>query len=167
MREGGQETSITRQAADPTAFFASAHAARTSLGGDTKPVKQLKLNEHTHTTRIQALALAEASISAEKIQEITGIDPRTLAGLRKLARERGYDPSISMLLKEEYVVDPPNAVKPRGRPKKRKPEDDIDPAITGGSPPNKAPPGYVDAASLPPGNWDFSTPTVGKAATIY
>lgn len=109
--------------------------------------------------RVQALALAEASISSERIYEITGIDPKVLAGLRKLARERGYDPGVSMQMKEEYVVDPPNANRPRGRPKKRKPEDDLDPALESApasSP--RAPPGYVQADSLPPGNWNFMTP---------
>jgi hypothetical protein len=117
------------------------------------------MQEHSMAVRIQALALAEASISSEKIYEITGIDPKVLAGLRKLARDRGYDPSISMQMKEEYVVDPPNANRPRGRPKKRKPEDELDPALSGiqnSSP--RAPPGYVQADSLPPGNWNFMTP---------
>ena len=157
MKDQGVENSITRQAADPAGFFKSSKPFQSNES--PKPPKVLKMAEHSMAVRIQALALAEASISSEKIFEITGIDPKIQAGLRKLARDRGYDPSISMQLKEEYVVDPPNANRPRGRPKKRKPEDDLDPALAGAqnsSP--RAPPGYVSADSLPPGNWNFMAP---------
>ena len=170
MKDQGLENTITQQAADPQGF-----KNNNSFGANDspKPPKVLKMTEHTTAVRIQALALAEASISSERIHEITGIDPKVLAGLRRLARERGYDPSISMQLKEEYVLDPPNANRPRGRPKKRKPEDDpeVDPALQGVSPPSqqqqqqqqqpmpRAPPGYVAADSLPPGNWNFMTPS--------
>jgi hypothetical protein len=157
MKDQGVENTITRQAADPAGFFKSSKSIQNNA--EPKPPKVLKMQEHSMAVRIQALALAEASISSERILEITGIDPKTLAGLRKLARDRGYDPSISMQLKEEYVVDPPNTNRPRGRPKKRKPEDDLDPALS--SPQDstpRAPPGYVSADSLPPGNWNFMTP---------
>lgn len=152
MKDEGIENSITRQAADPAGYFKSSKAYQTA-GDSPKPPKILKMGEHTTAVRIQALALAEASISSERIFEITGIDPKILAGLRKLARDRGYDPNISMQLKEEYVLDPPNANRPRGRPKKRKPEDEVDPALQEMN--NRAPPGYVSADSLPPGNWNF------------
>ena len=159
MEEQGIETTITRQAADPAAFF-RAKQLSIAAGADAKPSKVLKIMEQDMAVRIQALALAEASIAAERIQEITGIDPRVLAGMRKLARERGYDPSVSMKLKEEYVLDPPNTAKPRGRPKKRKPGDELDPAMAQGSPATRAPPGYLAADQLPPGNWNFMQPTV-------
>ena len=165
MKEQGVENTITQQAADPQGFFKN---NKTFASNDSpKPPKVLKMTEHTTAVRIQALALAEASISSERIQEITGIDPKVLAGLRRLARERGYDPSISMQLREEYVLDPPNSNRPRGRPKKRKPEDDpeVDPQLEGVSPPQqgqtRAPPGYVAAETLPPGNWNFMTPSPG------
>ena len=163
MKEQGVDNSITQQAADPAGFFKASKGFESN--SSPKPPKVLKMAEHSTAVRIQALALAEASISAEKIFEITGIDPKVLAGLRKLARDRGYDPSITMQLKEEYVVDPPNANRPRGRPKKRKPEDDLDPALADTQvhvqvqePSPRAPPGYVSAESLPPGNWNFMTP---------
>jgi hypothetical protein len=155
MKDSGIENSITRQAADPAGFFKSSRSYQAN--GDGKSPKVLKMAEHTNAVRIQALALAEASIASERIFEITGIEPKVLAGLRKLARDRGYDPNVSMQLKEEYVVDPPNANRPRGRPKKRKPEDDVDPALHGLEE-SRAPPGYVSAESLPPGNWNFMTP---------
>lgn len=157
MKEQGIENSITRQAADPAGYFKSSRSYQTT-GDSPKPPKVLKMAEHSTAVRIQALALAEANISSERIFEITGIEPRVLAGLRKLARDRGYDPNISMQLKEEYVLDPPNANRPRGRPKKRKPEDDVDPALQGLDANARAPPGYVAADSLPPGNWNFMTP---------
>ena len=163
MKNNAVENSITRQAADPQGFFKSSKTFQTN--DSPKPPKVLKMAEHSTAVRIQALALAEASISSERIQEITGIEPKILVGLRRLARERGYDPSISMQLKEEYVLDPPNANRPRGRPKKRKPEDDgdVDPQLQGVTPDQqsqqRAPPGYMAADQLPPGNWNFMTPT--------
>ncbi|EXJ95077.1 hypothetical protein A1O1_00195 [Capronia coronata CBS 617.96] len=159
MKEQGIETSITRQAADPAAFFRSGDWSQKSV--EAKAPKVLKMQEHSTAVRIQALALAEANISSERIQEVTGMDPKTLAGLRKLARERGYDPNVSMQLKEEYVLDPPNANRPRGRPKKRKPEDELDPALT--SLPDPGPRTASEFTprrdNLPPGHWDFMAAT--------
>jgi hypothetical protein len=159
MKDQGVENTITRQAADPAGFFKSSKSFQ--IDAEPKAPKVLKMAEHSIAVRIQALALAEASISSERIFEITGIEPKVLAGLRKLARDRGYDPNVSMQLREGYVVDPPNANRPRGRPRKRKPEDDLDPALSTPQQPNstpRAPPGYVSAESLPPGNWNFMTP---------
>ncbi|KIV97657.1 hypothetical protein PV10_01376 [Exophiala mesophila] len=164
MKEAGVETSITRQAADPQSFFRSNEWPHKSA--EAKAPKVLKMQEHSTAVRIQALALAEASISSERIQEITGMDPKVLAGLRRLARERGYDPSISMQLKEEYVLDPPNANRPRGRPKKRKPEDDVDPALTGIHDSAQTTPPFSQRDNLPPGQWNFmATPTHGYTMT--
>ncbi|KIW54885.1 hypothetical protein PV05_07216 [Exophiala xenobiotica] len=160
MKEQGVETSITRQAADPAAFFRTADWTQKSA--EAKAPKVLKMQEHSTAVRIQALALGEASISSERIQEITGMDPKVLAGLRRLARERGYDPSVSMQLKEEYVLDPPNNSRPRGRPKKRKPEDDVDPALTNMQDTTQGTPTFTptrQASNLPPGQWDFMAAT--------
>lgn len=156
MKEQGIETSITRQASDPAGFFRDSKSIQTSNSG--KQNKPLKMQEHPIAVRIQALALAEASISSERIQEITGIDAKVLAGLRSLARERGYDPKISMTLKEEYVLDPPSTPNQKSRPRKRKPEEELDStlSIIHNS---RAPPGYVQPESLPPGNWNFMAPT--------
>ena len=162
MKEQGLENSITKQAEDPAAFFRAKQVS--ILGtGDSKPPKVLKLDNHSMAVRIQALALAESHISPERIHEITGIDPKVLAGMRKMARERGFDPNVSMQMKEEYVLDPPSNKNPRGRPKKRKPEDEIEPQLMATPTPvniNRAPPGYIQADSLPPGNWNFMTPTL-------
>ncbi|OAL39034.1 hypothetical protein AYO20_01785 [Fonsecaea nubica] len=164
MKEQGIENSITRQAADPQAFFRSSDWAQRTT--EAKAPKVLKMGDHTTAVRIQALALAEASIAYDRIQEITGMDPKVMAGLRRLARERGYDPSVSMQLKEEYVLDPPNTPRPRGRPpKKRKTEEEVDPALTNmqqeGSRPQS--PSYsgtpTNRSNLPPGQWDFIAPT--------
>lgn len=165
MKDQGLETSITRQAADPAAFFRSQDWTQKS--SEAKAPKVLKMQEHTTAVRIQALALAEASISSERIHEITGVEPKVLAGLRRLARERGYDPNVSMQLKEEYVLDPPNANRPRGRPKKRKPEDDVDPALTADLPePTQSTPTFTQRDNLPPGQWNFmTTPTHGYTMT--
>ncbi|RMZ89467.1 hypothetical protein DV736_g3300, partial [Chaetothyriales sp. CBS 134916] len=136
MKEQGVENTITRQAADPQGFFKTSRSFQTD---SPKPPKVLKMAEHSTAVRIQALALAEISISYDRIQEITGIDQKVMVGLRRLARERGYDPNISMQLKEEYVLDPPNANRPRGR--------------------------YVAADSLPPGNWNFMAPNPSYGLT--
>jgi len=157
MKEQGIETSITRQAENPQEFFRNSKSIQAL--NEPKPAKTLKLPDVSNAVRIQALALAEASIASERVQQITGIDPKQLVTLRKLARERGYDPFLSMQLKEEYVSDPPNDKRPRGRPKKRKPEDELDPALTNMPNPARAPPGYVQADQLPPGDWNFMTPT--------
>lgn len=157
MKESGIENSITRQAADPAGFFKNSKVLQAF--GEPKPPKVLRMAEHTTAARIQALALAEAHISLERIHEVTGIDPKVVAGLRKLARDRGYDPNVSMVLKEEYVWDPPNANKPRGRPKKRRTDDDLDPELST-SP--RAPPGFGNGIdSLPPGDWNFIIPSAG------
>ena len=167
MREQGIETSITRQAADPAAFFRAKQVSIAAGSSDSKPPKVLKIQEHSMAVRIQALALAEASISSERIHEVTGIEPKVLAGMRKLARERGYDPNVSMRMKEEYVLDPPNTNRPRGRPKKRKLEDDIDPAMTQTPTNSRAPPGYIQAESLPPGNWNFMAAPIGQSISQH
>lgn len=162
MKEQGVENSITRQATDPAAFFRSADWNQKSA--EAKAPKVLKMQEHSTAVRIQALALAEANISSERIQEITGMDPKVLAGLKRLARERGYDPSVSMQLKEEYVLDPPNTGRPRGRPKKRKLDDEVDPALAGIHEAAQETPTFTPTRrqdNLPPGQWDFmaATPT--------
>ena len=170
MKDQGIETSITRQAADPAAFFRAKQLSIAAGSTDAKPPKVLKIQEHSMAVRIQALALAEASISSDRIHEITGIEPKVLAGMRKLARERGYDPNVSMRMKEDYVIDPPNTNRPRGRPKKRKPDEEIDPAMMQTPTPttatssttSRAPPGYIQADSLPPGNWNFMAAPMGQ-----
>ncbi|KIW31156.1 hypothetical protein, variant [Cladophialophora immunda] len=172
MKEQGIENSITRQAADPQAFFkrSTDWAQKTT---DTKAPKLPKMGDVSTAVRIQALALAEASIAYDRIQEITGMEPKVITGLRRLARERGYNPSDSMQLKEEYVLDPPSAPRPRGRPpKKRKPDAEVDPALTNmqegsrpqspsytGTPPN-------NRSNLPPGQWDFIAPTPPSGYTM-
>ena len=161
MKANGIDNSITRQAADPAGFFKNSKVLQAF--GEPKPPKVLKMAEHSTAARIQALALAEAHFSLERIHDVTGIDPKVVAGLRKLARDRGYDPNVSMVLKEEYVWDPPNSNKPKGRPpKKRRAEDDLDPDLTSASP--RGPPSFGDAdATLPPGDWNFIIPVTGSA----
>lgn len=155
MKAAGMENSITRQAADPAGFFKNSKVLQAF--GEPKPPKILKMGEHSTAVRIQALALAEAHISLDRIQEVTGMDAKVVAGLRKLARERGYDPNVSMVLKEEYVWDPPNTNKPRGRPKKRRPEDaSLDPELD--QSPRVAPSFADESPNLPPGNWNFMMP---------
>ena len=103
MKSQGIENSITRQAIDPAAF---AKPRKTDqLDGVEKRKTTQKLLDFPRAVRIQALALAEASISYDRIREITGIDAKLLEKMRKTARERGYDGAKSMQMKEDYVAD--------------------------------------------------------------
>lgn len=155
MKNAGIENSITRQAANPAEYFKNSKVLQAF--GEPKPPKILRMGDLSTAVRIQALALAEAHISTERIQEITGMDPKIVVGLRKLARERGYDPNVSMVLKDEYVEDQPNTNRPRGRPKKRKGDDDLDPELDE-SPISASGPFTVPTGNLPPGNWNFAIP---------
>ena len=65
-------------------------------------------------TRLQALALSEGGMDVKGVKAITNLSHGTIYRLRKLARDRGYNPEISKQLKLEYVVDRPKS----GRPKK-------------------------------------------------
>lgn len=179
------------------------HQGHTAQGGGIQ-----RFQEHPLAIKIQALALAEANISESFIYECTGVDARTLAMLRRVARERGLDPSKSRVLKEEYVtnlplsggVEPPltptlNATPATpllgaaaamvGKKRQREPstrdretEDggDLNGEDNGGGGGGaggsdrrggtgggsgsgggmRAPPGYLGAESLPPGNWNFA-----------
>lgn len=169
MKAQGIETSITRQAADPAAFFRAKKITVSKRATDPKPpgLKLPRTQEHSTAVRIQALALAESNISAERIHEITGIEPKALAGMRRLARDRGYDPLVSMRMKEEYVVDPPGINRQRGRPNKRKMDYYIDPAVLRTPATNRAPPGYIRANGLPPGNWNFVVAPIGQSSNQH
>ena len=151
MKSQGVENSITRRAADPTAFIKPPKADQTD--GTEKRKGPAKLTDFPVVVRIQALALAEASISYDRICEITGIDVKLLDKLRKNARERGYDPATSMQLKEEYVTDP---VKPSTGKLKKQRLDGIAQNGVGQAPAATSVPGYVQAETpgLPPGNWN-------------
>lgn len=151
MKSQGVENSITRRAADPAAFLKAPKADQTE--GTEKRKGPAKLTDFPMAVRIQALALAEASISYDRIREITGIDAKLLEKLRKNARDRGYEPSKSMQLKEEYVADP--AKTGAGKLKKQRLEGIVQNGV-GPAPAAPSTPGYVQAGTngLPPGNWN-------------
>ncbi len=152
MESQGIENSITRQAADPAAIVNPPKADQTD--GTEKRKKIQKITDFPMALRIQALALAEASISYDRVSEITGVETKLLDKMRKTARDRGYDPASSMQIKEDYVADPVN--RGQGRPKKQR----VDGIVHNGvrqAPVESAIPGYMQAetSSLPPGNWNF------------
>jgi hypothetical protein len=151
MKSQGVENSITRQAADPASFVKSRKPDQTD--GTEKRKATQRLTDFTVAIRIQALALAEASISYDRIREITGIETKLLDKIRRTAKERGYDPATSMQMKEEYVADP--AKQGQVRPKKPRVDGVIE--NEAGQPPNRQISGYIrpDTGSLPPGNWNF------------
>ena len=157
MRSQGIENSITRHAVDPTA--SSARPPNTDLPNGSEKRKAIqKIADFPTAIRIQALALAEVSISYDRIREITGMGAKLLDKLRKIARDRGYDPTTSMQIKEEYVVEPVDKV----QGKHRKQRDEVNLQRAGGQvPATGAIPGYgpADMVSLPPGDWNLMAGT--------
>jgi hypothetical protein len=152
MKLAGIQNSITQRAADPSTF-AKPPKADQSDGTEKRKVTQ-KITDFPVALRIQALALAEASISHDRVREITGIETKLLEKLRKIARERGYDPATSMQIKDEYVADP--VKQDQRRPKKPRFDGPLQNGV-GQASSGRVIPGYVsaDASSLPPGNWNF------------
>jgi len=73
----------------------------------------MPFKQHDVAVHIQALALVEEGISVNRVMQITGLARRTIFDLKKRARERGYNPTLSRALKMEYVEDAPRS----GRPK--------------------------------------------------
>lgn len=65
--------------------------------------------------RLQALALAEYGINLKTAAEQAGMTggAQAVRRLQQKARSRGYDPTVSKILKLMYVVDAPRS----GRPK--------------------------------------------------
>ncbi|KAL9116214.1 MAG: hypothetical protein Q9227_000585 [Pyrenula ochraceoflavens] len=173
MAEQGITNTITQQAqaaADERTTYESTPSrppavtasGAPSLSKKTFKQTQARFGEYPLATKIQALALAEANLSDQYIYESSGVDPRTLGMLRKVARDRGYDPAKSRALKEEYVTSLPSTGTFMEVGKKR-PRDsdggDTNGAGGSGSDSMRAPPGYMNADSLPPGNWNFTGTT--------
>lgn len=63
--------------------------------------------------RAQALALLEAGLPIEFIRYKTELSDSTIYRIRRVAKERGYDPTNSPVFKDEYFED----AKRSGRPK--------------------------------------------------
>ena len=70
--------------------------------------------KHDIGARIQALSLLEVGTPISLITEITGISQRSVYHLKVKAKQRGYDPKVSRVIKVEYVEDGARS----GRPKK-------------------------------------------------
>lgn len=147
MKMQGIENSITQRAANPSAHVKPAKADHPD--GIEKRKLYQRIADFPTAVRIQALALAEASISYERIREITGVETKLLDRMRKTARERGYDPTSSMQIKDEYVAD-------LVKPKKQRLDGSLQNGIAQ-APAERAIPDYVqaDTSNLPPGNWNF------------
>ena len=62
-------------------------------------------NSLTIGQRLQALSLIEHGISAKVVQAITEVSIQSISSLKRKARDRGYDPTVSRVLKVEYVQD--------------------------------------------------------------
>ena len=64
-----------------------------------------KRHYHDLATHAQALALLEEKIPVQRIVEITQMSKTSIFRLRRTAKSRGYNPSISRQLKVEYLED--------------------------------------------------------------
>jgi hypothetical protein len=151
MKLQGIENSITQHAANPSAFAKPTRPDQTEGLEKRKGVQ--KMTDFSMAVRIQALALAEASISSDRIREITGVDNKLLDKLRKTARDRGYDPTTSMQLQEHYVADPIKSGTAKSKKQKMNGAAQngvgLPPAVT-------TTPGYelANTSGLPPGHWN-------------
>lgn len=75
-------------------------------------------SHHCLAEKVQALTLLEWGMPPRRVAEVTNFSARQLYRLQEMARKRGYDPSVSLVIKDEHL-----AVAPRsGRPKKIRPE---------------------------------------------
>jgi transposase len=77
---------------------------------------------HDIATRVQALALYEEGITIKRIMEITGLSRSTIYDLRKKARKRGYDPTVSRIILLKYVEDAPRSGRPTKATEEQKAE---------------------------------------------
>jgi transposase len=69
---------------------------------------------HDIATRAQALALLQARVPIDRVSKISGISVNQIYRIDKKARERGYDPTTSTILSDDFLIDAPRS----GRPKK-------------------------------------------------
>ena len=69
---------------------------------------------HDVGTRLQALTMLETDHKIPEIITATNLSERSIYRLRKVAKERGYNPDVSKKLLLAYVEDAPRI----GRPKK-------------------------------------------------
>ena len=82
-------------------------------------VKDGRSVNHTLAQRLQALALAEAGIAMKQAAAMSGLhNAQSVKRLQTKARARGYNPTVSTILKSEYVCDGSRS----GRPKTFTPE---------------------------------------------
>ncbi|MCJ1300289.1 hypothetical protein MMC08_003085 [Hypocenomyce scalaris] len=73
---------------------------------------------HCLAEKVQALTLVEWGMPHKRVAEVTNFSVRQLYRLQQTARKRGYDPRISLVIKDEYLTVAPRS----GRPKKIRPE---------------------------------------------
>ena len=74
--------------------------------GDSRTVN------HTIAARLQALSLVEHGVGIDAAATASGMTSITVRRLRKKARERGFDPEVSSVMKEEHVKDAPRSGRP-------------------------------------------------------
>ncbi|KAL2044307.1 hypothetical protein N7G274_003012 [Stereocaulon virgatum] len=81
--------------------------------GEVVKIKDGRSVNHTIAQRVQALAIAEASIALKQAAALVGLhNAQSVKRLQQKARARGHDPNISTILKSEYVCDAPCSGRP-------------------------------------------------------
>jgi transposase len=63
--------------------------------------------------RAQALTLHRLGVSFDTIFETTGVPKRQVYRYLETAKERGYNPSLSEILRDEYLTNAPIPGRPR------------------------------------------------------
>jgi transposase len=63
--------------------------------------------------RAQALTLLQIGVSFDIITETTGISERQVYRYLEAAKKHGYNPSLSEILRDEYLTNAPKSGRPR------------------------------------------------------
>ena len=62
-------------------------------------------NSLTTGQKLQELCLVEHGIAVKVVQAVTGVSTQSISYIKRKALDRGYDPTVSRILKVEYVED--------------------------------------------------------------
>lgn len=70
-------------------------------------------SHHCLAEKVQALTLLGCGMPPQRVAEVTNFSARQLYRLQEMARKRGYDPSVSLVIKDEYLAVAPRSGRPR------------------------------------------------------
>lgn len=75
-------------------------------------IRRPQSNSSTIIQRVQAVILLEAGIAAKIVAATIELSEPVVYRWRRVAIQRGYDSTISRVLKEEHLVDAPRSGRP-------------------------------------------------------